>query len=85
MVCDVFDTLSDCPFGLHPIADQEFVRVAASGEFVGNRPAACLPLSYPANFPVVEAGDEYEDHWLEVVSVQDRKAQTIFSGLGYYL
>jgi hypothetical protein len=34
---------------------------------------------------VILEGDEYEDHWLEVVSVQDGKAQTIFSGLGYYL
>ena len=34
---------------------------------------------------IVLEGDEYEDHWLEVISLQDRSASTIFSGLGYYL
>jgi len=30
-------------------------------------------------------GDAYENHWLEVVSVQGDSFKTIFSGLGYYL
>jgi hypothetical protein len=30
-------------------------------------------------------GDALEDHWLEVVGVQDGYFKTIFSGLGYYL
>ncbi len=30
-------------------------------------------------------GDAYEDHWLEVVAMQDGGFKTIFSGLGYYL
>jgi hypothetical protein len=30
-------------------------------------------------------GDAYEDHWLEVISVRNGSATTIFSGLGYYL
>jgi hypothetical protein len=34
---------------------------------------------------VILIGDAYEDHWLEVVSVQHGSAKTIFSGLGYYL
>lgn len=34
---------------------------------------------------VILAGDAYEDHWLEVVSVSDGTAKTVFSGLGYYL
>jgi len=34
---------------------------------------------------IVLAGDEYENHWLEVVSVRDGSCKTIFSGLGYYL
>jgi hypothetical protein len=35
---------------------------------------------------VVLEGDAYEDHWLEVVSVEnDFSFKTIFSGLGYYL
>jgi hypothetical protein len=34
---------------------------------------------------VILEGDSYEDHWLEVESVQDGGARTIFSGLGYYL
>jgi hypothetical protein len=34
---------------------------------------------------VVLGGDSYEDHWFEVVSVQNDSFKTIFSGLGYYL
>jgi hypothetical protein len=34
---------------------------------------------------VILVGDAYEDHWLEVVSVHNGSAKTIFSGLGYYL
>jgi hypothetical protein len=34
---------------------------------------------------IVLEGDAYENHWLEVVSVRDGSAKTIFSGLGYYL
>jgi len=34
---------------------------------------------------VVLVGDAYEDHWLEVISVRDGSAKTIFSGFGYYL
>ncbi len=34
---------------------------------------------------VILVGDAYEDHWLEVISVHNGSAKTIFSGLGYYL
>jgi hypothetical protein len=34
---------------------------------------------------IVLAGDAYEDHWIEVVSIQNGSFTTIFSGLGYYL
>ena len=34
---------------------------------------------------VILQGDDYEDHWLEVVSVGQRSPRTLFSGLGYYL
>lgn len=34
---------------------------------------------------IILEGDAYEDHWLEVISVQNGSAKTIFSGLGYYL
>ena len=34
---------------------------------------------------VILVGDAYEDHWLEVISVHNDSAKTIFSGLGYYL
>lgn len=34
---------------------------------------------------VVLEGDAYEDHWFQVVRVQDGTARIIFSGLGYYL
>lgn len=37
------------------------------------------------NIEVILEGDAYEDHWLEVDSVQDGSSRTIFSGLGYYL
>lgn len=34
---------------------------------------------------IVLEGDAYENHWFQVVRVQDGTARTIFSGLGYYL
>ncbi|SRR5579871_537153 len=34
---------------------------------------------------LVLQGDAYEDHWLEVVRLQGKSVETIFSGLGYYL
>jgi hypothetical protein len=34
---------------------------------------------------IVLGGDAYEDHWLEVVGIQNGSFKTIFSGLGYYL
>jgi hypothetical protein len=34
---------------------------------------------------VILVGDAYEDHWLEVISIRNGSAKTIFSGLGYYL
>jgi len=34
---------------------------------------------------IILQGDEYENHWLEVVSVRDGTPRTVFSGLGYYL
>jgi hypothetical protein len=34
---------------------------------------------------VILVGDAYENHWLEVISVHNGSAKTIFSGLGYYL
>jgi len=37
------------------------------------------------NVEFVLEGDALEDHWLEVVGMQDGSFKTIFSGLGYYL
>jgi len=34
---------------------------------------------------VVLQGDAYENHWFEVVIIQDGSFKTDFSGLGYYL
>ncbi len=34
---------------------------------------------------IVLEGDAYENHWLEVIQLQDGSAKMIFSGLGYYL
>jgi hypothetical protein len=34
---------------------------------------------------VIMRGDTYENHWLEVHSVQNGSSRMIFSGLGYYL
>jgi len=34
---------------------------------------------------IVLEADAYENHWLEVDSLQDGSFRTIFSGLGYYL
>ena len=44
-----------------------------------------VTLGVDGQVDVVLVGDAYEDHWLEVISVGNGTAKTIFSGLGYYL
>jgi hypothetical protein len=34
---------------------------------------------------VILRGDGYEDHWIEVHSIQQGSHRMVFSGLGYYL
>jgi hypothetical protein len=34
---------------------------------------------------IILGGDAYEDHWLEVVGMENGSFKTVFSGLGYYL
>jgi hypothetical protein len=34
---------------------------------------------------IVLEGDSYEDHWLEVVRIEEGSVKTVFSGLGYHL
>jgi hypothetical protein len=48
-------------------------------------PLGIADVDRDGNADVILEGDEYENHWLEVVSVRGASARTIFSGLGYYL
>ncbi len=48
-------------------------------------PIDLLDVNGDGHIDVVLEGDAYEDHWLEVDSVEDGSSHTIFSGLGYYL
>ena len=43
------------------------------------------PAPHSNEIKILLKGDEYEDHWLEVIRVHGGHAETIFSGLGYYL
>jgi hypothetical protein len=44
-----------------------------------------VDLNNDGKIEVVFAADAYENHWLEVVRVENGTPRTIFSGLGYYL
>jgi hypothetical protein len=48
-------------------------------------PIALADVDGDGQIDAILEGDAYEDHWLEVDSVQDGSSRTIFSGLGYYL
>ena len=48
-------------------------------------PVDVADVDSDGSLEVILEGDAYEDHWLEVVRIQDGSFRTIFSGLGYYL
>jgi hypothetical protein len=48
-------------------------------------PVDVADVDSDGSLEVILEGDAYEDHWFEVVRVQDGSFKTIFSGLGYYL
>lgn len=44
-----------------------------------------VDADHDGQFEIILEGDAYEDHWLEVVGLQDGSFKTLYSGLGYYL
>lgn len=48
-------------------------------------PVDIVDVDGDGQLDVVLEADAYEDHWLEVVTLRNGSAVTLFSGLGYYL
>jgi hypothetical protein len=84
--CEVI-VVADASGGVHllrkvPLQQAENVDTA---DFTTWSPVDIADADGDGNLEVILEGDAYEDHWLEVVSVQGSSFKTIFSGLGYYL
>jgi hypothetical protein len=48
-------------------------------------PLDLADVNADAQIKIIQEGDAYEDHWIEVFGMKDGTVRTIFSGLGYYL
>jgi hypothetical protein len=84
--CEVI-VVVDARGGVHllrnvPLQKAENVDTA---DFTSWSPMDIADADGDGNLDIILEGDAYEDHWLEVVSVQGDSFTTIFSGLGYYL
>jgi hypothetical protein len=85
MLCEVI-AIIDRSSHLHVLRKVPFQKTAAvKPEVTTWSPIDLADVDGDGNVDVILEGDAYEDHWLEVETVQDGSSHTIFSGLGYYL
>jgi hypothetical protein len=85
MLCEVI-AIIDRSSHIHVLRKVPFQKTAAvKPEVTTWSPIDLADVDGDGNVDVILEGDAYEDHWLEVETVQDGSSRTIFSGLGYYL
>ena len=85
MLCEVI-AIIDRSSHIHVLRKVPFQKTAAVKPEVTTWSLIDLAdVDSDGQIDVILEGDAYEDHWLEVDSMQDGFSRTIFSGLGYYL
>jgi hypothetical protein len=83
-LCEVIVTIDQSK--VHVLRKVPFQKVDADKNTVTTwSPIDLADADGDGHIDIILEGDAYEDHWLEVESVQDGSPRTIFSGLGYYL
>jgi hypothetical protein len=70
---------------VHLVRQLPLQKIHDDPSFVTWTPIDLADANGDGQLDVILRGDAYENHWLEVVSLQNGKFETIFSGLGYYL
>jgi len=85
MLCQVI-AIIDQGSNVHVLRKVPFQKTDADKPTVTTwSPITLADTDGDGHIDVILEGDAYEDHWIEVDSVQDASSRTIFSGLGYYL
>ena len=83
--CEVI-VVADASGGVHLLRKVPLQKADVdTADFTTWSPVDIADADGDGNLEIILEGDAYEDHWLEVVSVQGSSFKTIFSGLGYYL
>ena len=83
--CEVI-VVVDASGGVHVLRNVPLQKADAdTADFTSWSPVDITDVDGDGHLEIVLEGNAYEDHWLEVVSVEGGSFKTIFSGLGYYL
>lgn len=84
-VCEIVVAL-DQASNLHIVRSVKLQKTNSDvSDLISWSPLDIADVNGDGQVEFVLRGDAYEDHWLEVVKIQDDSEKTIFSGLGYYL
>jgi hypothetical protein len=78
--------LIDAKAHMHVLREVPYQKIAADVPDVTTwYPLDAVDADGDGHLDIILAGEAYENHWIEVDSLENGEPKTIFSGLGYYL